>query len=45
MKSKCQGNCKFIYNIDLYGKEAELYYKGNNKKTSWTGRIIYVLMY
>jgi len=48
MKSKCQGNCKFIYNIDLYGKEAELYYKGNNKKTSWTGRIftiIYFLMY
>ena len=48
MKSKYQSNCKFIYNIDFYGKEAELYYKGSNKKSTLIGRIftiIYVLIY
>jgi len=37
-----------MHNVDLYAKEAELYYKGNNKKSSLIGRIftiIYILMY
>jgi len=35
-------------NIDLYAKEAELYYKGNNKKSILIGKIftiIYIFMY
>ena len=48
MNNKCHSSCKFMHNVDLYAKEAELYYKGNNKKSSLIGRIftiIYILMY
>jgi len=48
MKSKCHCSCKFMHNVDLYSKEVELYYKGNNKKSTLIGRIftiIYILMY
>ena len=48
MKSKCHCSCKFMHNVDLYAKEVELYYKGNNKKSTLIGRIftiIYILMY
>ena len=41
-------NCHFIYDIDLFGKEPELYYKGRNKKSTLIGRIftiLYALIY
>ena len=41
-------NFHFIYDIDLFGKEAELYYKGKNKKSTLVGRIftiLYVVIY
>ena len=34
--------------IDIYGKEPDIYYKGKQRKTSWIGRIftwIYVIIY
>ena len=48
MKSKYTCWYKCMYNADLYAKEAELYYKGSNKKSTLIGRIftiIYVLIY
>ena len=39
---------KFLYELDLFGKEFELYYKGKTKKTTITGAvftIIYILVY
>ena len=48
MRKTCNINCKFIHDIDLFGKEAELYYKGKSKRISWTGitfTILYVSMY
>ena len=48
MRKKCNVKCKFIYDIDLFGKEAELYYKGKSKRTSLAGiifTIIYIGMY
>ena len=41
-------NCHIIHDIDLFGKEPELYYKGKNKKSSLIGRvftILYILIY
>ena len=29
----------FIQNFDKFGKEANLYYEGNEKRTSWIGFI------
>ena len=37
-----------LKNLDLFGKEPDLYYKGNQKKTSWVGRILtllYIIIY
>ena len=37
-----------IKEIDLYGKEPDIYYKGKQRKTSWMGRIftlIYIIIY
>jgi hypothetical protein len=48
MKSKSNCSCKFLHKIDLYAKEAELYYKGSNQKSTLIGRIftiLYILMY
>ena len=48
MRKTCNNNCKFMNDIDLFGKEAELYYKGKSKRTSCLGisfTIIYVSMY
>ena len=48
MKKTCNINCKFMHGIDLFGKEAELYYKGKSKRTSCPGiffTIFYVSMY
>ena len=35
---------KFLYYMDLFGKEPELYYKGKTKRTSWIG-IVFTLLY
>ena len=32
-------HCEFLKTVDMFGKDPELYYKGNQKKTSWVGRI------
>ena len=48
MRKTCHIKCKFMYGIDLFGKEAELYYNGKSKRTSWTGilfTILYISMY
>ena len=39
---------KIIKNLDLFGKEPNLYYKGNQKKSSWLGfvlTILYIIIY
>jgi hypothetical protein len=44
----CKCKCKFLYGIDLYGKEANLYYKGESEKHTYTGitfTIIYLVLY
>ena len=41
-------NCHFLYDIDLFGKDPELYFKGRNKKSTLIGRIftvLYVIIY
>ena len=48
MRKICNINCKFLYDIDLFGKEAELYYKGKSKRTSWFGTVFtitYIVLY
>ena len=48
MKKACKKFCRLIDNIDMFGKEPELYFKGNTKRTSWLGKIftfIYILIY
>ena len=44
MEKKCKRYFKFMYDMDLFGKEAELYYNGSSKRTSWTG-ILFTLIY
>jgi len=34
---------KFLYDLDLFGKEFELYYKGKTKKTTLTGAIFTIV--
>ena len=43
MKCLCDCRCKYWKEIDMFGKEPELYYKGRPKKTSWMGRILSIL--
>ena len=41
-------NWSFFKEIDLFGKEPDIYYKGKQKKTSWMGRIctlLYIAIY
>ena len=45
MKCICNVRCKYLKEIDMFGKEPELYYKGRSKKTSWPGRIFTVLFW
>ena len=48
MANACKKFCKLFDDIDMFGKEPELYFKGNTKKTSWLGKIftfIYILIY
>ena len=40
MKCLCDVKCRVMKDIDMFGKEPELYYKGRPKKTSWIGRIL-----
>ena len=43
MKCLCNIKCKYLKDVDMFGKEPELYYKGSSKKTSWIGRIFSIL--
>ena len=43
MKCICNIHCKYLKDIDMFGKEPEIYYKGESKKTSWIGRIFTIL--
>ena len=43
MKCICNVKCKYLKDIDMFGKEPQLYYKGEEKKTSWIGRIFTIL--
>ena len=48
MKCLCNVRCRILKDIDMFGKEPELYYKSRPKKTSWMGRILsflFVLVY
>jgi len=48
MKCLCNIQCHYLKEVDMFGKDPELYYKGNSKKTSWMGRIfsiLFVLIY
>ena len=48
MKCLCNVRCRIWKDIDMFGKEPELYYKSRPKKTSWMGRILsflFVLVY
>ena len=48
MRKTCNVNCKFCDDFDLFGKEAELYYKGKAKRTTRIGiafTFIYIGMY
>ena len=42
MKCLCNVRCRLLKDIDMFGKEPELYYKTRPKKTSWIGRILSV---
>ena len=39
MKCLCNVKCGNLKDVDMFGKEPELYYNGRQKKTSWVGRI------
>ena len=41
MRNKCKIHC--LDKIDLFGKEPELYYKGNSKRSSGVGKIFTIL--
>ena len=48
MKEKLYSIYVLLKEIDLYGKEPDIYYKGKQKKTSWMGRIctlLYIAIY
>ena len=43
MRKTCNVNCKILDDIDLFGKEPELYYKGNSKQTFCIGKFLTLL--
>ena len=43
MKCLCNLRCNYLKEIDMFGKNPEIYYKGRPKKTSWIGRILSIL--
>jgi len=45
---RCQLDCDFISDFDLFGKEPEFYYKGKPQRASWFGQIfsiLYIMLY
>ena len=43
-----ENRLKYLYNIDLFAKDPELYYKGKRRRTSWIGfffTILYFVLY
>ena len=48
MRKTCNINCKFLEDIDLFGTEAEVYFKGRSKRSFVLGKvltIIYTILY
>ena len=48
MRNLCHVRCKIFDDIDLFGKEPELYFKGNSKRTSFVGKsftFAYIIIY
>ena len=48
MRHNCNITCKIFDDIDLFGKDPELYYKGDSKRASWVGKtftILYIIIY
>ena len=48
MRKTCNVNCKLWEDIDLFGKEPELYYKGKAKRATKIGltfTLLYIMMY
>ena len=43
MRNLCNIKCKILDDVDLFGKEPELYFKGNSKRTSWVGKIFIII--
>lgn len=43
MRKTCNINCKFFEDIDLFGMEAEVYFKGKSKRSSTLGKILTIL--
>ena len=43
MRKTCNINCKFFEDIDLFGMEAEVYFKGKSKRSSTLGKILTVI--
>ena len=43
MKCLCNIKCHYLKDVDMFGKEPEIYYKKSSKKTSWMGRIFSIL--
>ena len=35
--------CGFFFDIDLFGSDVDIYYKGRPKRNSWIGRILTLL--
>ena len=40
MKCLCNIKCRNIKDVDMFGKDPELYYQGQRKKAFWIGRIL-----
>ena len=48
MRHNCNITCKIFDDIDLFGKDPELYYKGDSKRAFWVGKaftILYIVIY
>ena len=48
MRKTCNINCQILEDIDLFGTEAEVYFKGKSKRSSTLGKvltIIYAIIY
>ena len=43
MRKTCNINCKFFEDIDLFGIEAEVYFKGKSKRSSMVGRVLTII--